>query len=376
MQVESKSYFKNLDGLRFILAVVVFGSHAMLGQTINQLIPNDTVRRLIVVFTTGSLAVSFFFVLSGFLITYLMIEEKETSGSFNIKHFYVRRIFRIWPLYFTVLLFGFLIYPYIKGRLGYVDANPFSPLYQFLFISNFDSIRVAKEGLVDVAPMMIGITWSVSIEEQFYLVWPLLFSLVKPKLFWITCLVVIIISAWFRLTTQNWNLYYHTLAVVSDMGIGALGAAACFYSEKFVKLVARLPKLLIVTAYIIGFLMLMFPEPLFQGHFLERTTRLFNSIFFCFVIIEQNYAHHSVFKFGNFKRMSAWGKYTYALYMLHPIGIQFSIILYRYLNIQQNESVFSGLAYAFIAFSVSLVLSVLSYRYVEQYFLRKRALFY
>lgn len=219
MSPDSKSYFNNLDGLRFLLAFIVFGSHSMLGETINEQIDFDFLERLVRVFTSGHLSVSFFFVLSGFLITYLMLEEKETSGKFSVKNFYIRRIFRIWPLYYCVLIFSYFIYPFVKTKLGYVDQNPYSLIHQLLFLANFDNIRIHVNDLVGVAPMMIGINWSVSIEEQFYMGWPLLFSIAKARHFWIVCTFIIFASFVFRMNTIPENLYYHTLSVISDMAL-------------------------------------------------------------------------------------------------------------------------------------------------------------
>ena len=86
----SKRYFSNLDGLRFVLAMVVFSAHSYLGVTLISVIPFDFVKKLIAVFSDGSLGVSFFFTLSGYLITYLIIEEKENTGVFNLRNFYMR----------------------------------------------------------------------------------------------------------------------------------------------------------------------------------------------------------------------------------------------------------------------------------------------
>src|SRR4051812_44537291 len=104
-----KKYFENLDGLRFILAMVVFSSHSMLGDAFSKLSSFDFLNRFILTFSKGSLGVSCFFVLSGFLITYLMIEEKERQLNFNLKNFYIRRALRIWPLYYGVLLITFCV---------------------------------------------------------------------------------------------------------------------------------------------------------------------------------------------------------------------------------------------------------------------------
>ena len=107
-------YLPGLDSLRFFAAFFVIISHA--NQSIIKLgigIPCT----LSPIFEKGGDAVDFFFTLSGFLITYLLLQEKETTGSISLKNFYLRRVFRIWPLYFIVLAIGFtfftLIYPLI-----------------------------------------------------------------------------------------------------------------------------------------------------------------------------------------------------------------------------------------------------------------------
>jgi peptidoglycan/LPS O-acetylase OafA/YrhL len=110
--------------------------------------------------SSGRFGVQLFFLLSGYLITSLLLREKEVTGHINVRAFYVRRILRIWPLYFFVLTLAAL-WPW-SGRL------PLSYFAGFLLLAG-NWIVV----LFGVADSWAIILWSVSIEEQFYLLWPL-----------------------------------------------------------------------------------------------------------------------------------------------------------------------------------------------------------
>jgi peptidoglycan/LPS O-acetylase OafA/YrhL len=373
----ARNYFINLDGLRFLLALAVFSSHSMFGATLAGLSPFDFLDRLFLRFSSGSTAVSFFFVLSGFLITYLMLEEYEKTGKFDLKKFYIRRTLRIWPLYYFVLVFGFFVYPFFKSHLGFENNIPYSVAYQFLFLSNFDSIRVANEGLVDKAPMMIGITWSVAIEEQFYLLWPLLFLALKGRRFWPAVLVVVLVS-WFCRTFvfRNEAMYYHTVAVASDLAIGAAFAMLVFYNPRFVNFIRTLRRSHIVTFYVLALLYFLYHDVLFSDFAETAFSRLLHTLIFALVIVEQSYAENSFFKFGRWPALSAMGKYSYSLYMLHPIGIQFAIVLFRYLQLDRASETAMSLLYVLVALIPSMLLSFLSYHYIERYFLNLKKKFY
>src|SRR5215210_6286731 len=108
---KNKIFFENLDGLRFFCFLSVFLFHSF--HTENPDISSSPVYRLFKhsLFGNGNLGVNFFFVLSGFLITYLLIEEKKLTGKIHIGNFWIRRILRIWPLYFACVLIGFVFFP-------------------------------------------------------------------------------------------------------------------------------------------------------------------------------------------------------------------------------------------------------------------------
>ena len=174
---KDKAYFHNLDSLRTIAALVVILAHCKLQVTFSDIekalgFKLDFLRYLI----SGESAVGFFFVLSGFLITYFLIGEWSIEKKISLKYFYLKRVLRIWPLYYFVCAFGFVIYPVLKDVLFNIDTNISSNPWMFLFfLSNLDFIDIVGKGLVDNVPLMLGVTWSVSIEEQFYLFWPLIF---------------------------------------------------------------------------------------------------------------------------------------------------------------------------------------------------------
>src|SRR3984893_11025519 len=115
----------------------------------------------------GWMGVDLFFVLSGLLISGILLDTKQSEGYF--RNFYARRCFRIWPLYYSVLLFMFVIVPILRPSEAHtVFEARSSPWWAYpIFLQNF---------LVPVptgATGALGVTWSLAVEEQFYLVWPL-----------------------------------------------------------------------------------------------------------------------------------------------------------------------------------------------------------
>jgi peptidoglycan/LPS O-acetylase OafA/YrhL len=159
------------------------------------------------------------------------------------------------------------------------------------------------------------------------------------------------------------------------MAVGALGACLAYNANAFARFFAALHRYLIIMLYIMGFLLLMYHDQ-FGGYVLSRSYRVASGLFFCFIILEQCYSEQSFFKFGNAKTITSAGKYTYALYMLHPIGIQTAIILFRSMGMKREENAMSGWLYYIIAVIVSLILAILSYRYLEKFFLEKRRALY
>jgi peptidoglycan/LPS O-acetylase OafA/YrhL len=119
----------------------------------------------------GALGVPVFFVLSAYLITELLLRESEKYGKVDIGKFYIRRILRIWPLYFFVLIFGYLLAHIVRGHpIGIGMLVPYLLLSGNWFTAFFGYL-----------PLGLGVLWSIGVEEQFYLVWPTIIRIGRRK---------------------------------------------------------------------------------------------------------------------------------------------------------------------------------------------------
>jgi peptidoglycan/LPS O-acetylase OafA/YrhL len=310
-------YFPNLDGLRFLAFFSVFLFHSF--YTPDPRIAASSVYQVPYRLTRdGDLGVNFFFVLSGFLITYLLLGEKKLTGRVAIGAFYMRRILRIWPLYFVVVFIGFVVFPWVKTHLGqtalYETAQPW---YFFLFLVNFNNLYHGCQ------TPTLTLLWSVSVEEQFYLVWPLLVAAVPTRrLGWLFgC--VLALSIGFRLLHVHDTLVLnlHTLSLIGDMALGGLVAWLSFRDDRFVTWVAAWSRGGIGLGYALGLSLIIGRGQLYQLPGYVAFDRLLLACFFAFVLLEQNYARHSFIKMSQLRGLSYWGKYTYGLYCLHFLAL-------------------------------------------------------
>lgn len=158
----------NLTGLRFFLAFLVVIFH------VPQFCQNRGFPYFnsLAIFNKGDEAVYMFFSLSGFLIIRQLYVEKLNTNSVNIKIFFLKRILRIFPLYYLVLTFGFIYYRFILPYFGFDYENNYDLVYGiFLSYTFFPNVLIhySPGGIIEAL-------WSIGIEEQFYLlIAPLIF---------------------------------------------------------------------------------------------------------------------------------------------------------------------------------------------------------
>lgn len=360
---KERIFFPNLDGLRFFSFFSVFLFHIWLLFFDRFKVPGTTHKVVTFLFQNGEIGVNFFFVLSGFLITYLLIEEKRLTGRIHVINFYIRRILRIWPLFYLCILFGLVLYPLIKNLIGGELYDVAHPWTYFVFLNNFDFMR-------NGAPAIISVLWSVAIEEQFYLCWPLILSLVPlrkyPYVFFIIILGSIIFRA-FHIEDPR-VLHFHTLAVIGDMALGGLLAYYIIFSKQFHNFITDMPRLSIAFLYLLALIIFLFRHQLFIGP-LVVVERLIIAIVFGLIILEQNFSAHSLFKMSSFKKVSNLGIYTYGLYCLHVIALTFMEQLFRKVGFNMENPIILLVA-GLLALVVCIILALISYYYFEKRFLK------
>jgi len=359
---KAKVFFPNLDGLRFLAFFAVFLAHSFYSE--NETVISTTTHQLVKEINIfGIYGVNFFFVLSGFLITYLLIAEEKNFGKIHIPSFYVRRILRIWPLYYAIVFVGFVLFPIGKQLIGESLELEGSVWPYIFFINNYFK---APETAI------LGVLWSIAIEEQFYLFWPLLIGTVFKNSRMFLFFLVITVSFLWRLSGNGG--YADTISCISDMAVGGLGAYLAFHKYPVVQKLEKIPKRWILAFYILGFAIFFSKGFWSVTEYVRALQRLIFSLFFLFVILEQNYASHSVFKMSNFPFLTKWGKYTYGLYMLHFPVIYLTGKIVR--AIVGDHSLFHVLiTETMAALLVSMVASYISFHFYEKHFLKVKEKF-
>lgn len=362
---KSKVYFKNLNGLRFIAAAFVIVHHLEQFKSIFNL--ENLYESNAFVQVSGKLGVVLFFVLSGFLITYLLIEEEKTFKKISIKQFYIRRLLRIWPLYFLIIIIALFILPFIDifDIPGYSNKLIFENLGAkvLLFVFFFPNLLLTFYGIVPYASQ----TWSIGTEEQFYLIWPHLVNRIK-KYRLILMFAIIIIYMLIRFVLKHHLLgesehlsgFYEfwKLFNIDCMAIGGIFAILLTKKNWMLKIVLN-QFLFYITLLLILFL-------LYNGIYIAHIHNEFYSVLFGILIINFAVNEKIFFSLEN-KVFNFLGKISYGLYMFHAIAIVLTIKIGLLLNNTSNLILYS------FSFTITIILAYISYEYFEKLFLKYKS---
>lgn len=354
----SRQHLLGLDGVRGLaILMVMIGHFIVVGKHLDYKVDGQRF------FTSGYLGVDLFFVLSGFLITGILIDAKGTPGYFKV--FYIRRALRIFPLYYGLLALGWLSVIFITPGDKQVLTGHNLMAWYWLYASN---IGMAVKGGWLASPTWLGLGhfWSLAVEEQFYLVWPLIVMLLPVKWLQRLCVALVISSPIIHAILQNQiGLLATYVSTLNRLGVLAAGAwlAIMWRNPDGWKKVTRW--LVPVTGFF-GIILLI--ERIFVIYPLA-SCESFIMIFFgagCVGLAANGDGAISRFIFES--RMLRWlGKYSYGIYVYHhalkPVWMHF---FWRGWIVPTIGSGWPGtFTYMACATVASLLLAWLSWKFFE-----------
>jgi len=306
------------------------------------------------VFANGWMGVDLFFVLSGFLITGILVDTKSSEGFF--KNFYVRRCLRIWPLYYSLIFFMFVVVRFLNHAEYLTVVQTSSPWWAFLiFLQNF-LLPISTN-----AAGPLGVTWSLAIEEQFYLIWPLVVRFCSPRQLRNLAIAELCVSPALRywLSLHHVYLYTNVFCRLDGLMAGAF-LALLVRSVGFVpsKYLGRAWLLLAVAAP------LAFLTGALQLQWIVFSFTAFASAAFVYLSMfsTQKWLHWVMTN----RFLILTGMISYGLYLLHKIPFGFVQVF----HLDRNPL----LPMAFILV-MSYAIALLSWNLLEKPFLRLKRFF-
>lgn len=373
MQSE-KIYFPNLNGLRFIAALLVIVHHIEQFKSIYgfQNIWNEKSIFTSFIHIIGHQGVVLFFVLSGFLITYLLLAEERKTSSINIKKFYFRRILRIWPLYFLVIIFSLFVFTEINFFIwpGYskesIQSNLILKLILYIFF--FANLVLVFFGVIPYASQ----TWSIGTEEQFYLIWPIVIKKIKNNRLYLMFSIILIYNILKLFLNSRYSGLYVPNEVrlilkgfingftIDCMAIGGFFAVLLFYNKRFLSV--------FLNTYVFYISIIVCIFLLLNAIYIPYVNSLIYSGLYGIIIL--NFGSNKSQKINMENSVFNYlGNISYGLYMLHPIGIIVSIKILIYTNFCCNWVIYP------LSIIFTVFFATISYKGFESYFLKLKSKF-
>lgn len=374
-----------LDGLRgvAILSVMLFHLITACGYGSDAWVT----RKIIGLAVSLWSGVDLFFVLSGFLITGILLRARDQPSYF--KNFYMRRALRIFPLYYAALVVMFLILPHFRifdtpGVRRVYDAQGWLWAY-----SENIAILVHNEDFFDPDPLWVGHFWSLSVEEHFYLVWPMVVYFCRPRTLVIVSLALIAATPLIRGVMLLYHLdmamiFTQTFSRTDELAVGGLVAVMArrfSYPE-----LARYARWAVTgsIAYVIVAMAIQ-RGPFWWGHWtalgLGFTALAVGAA--GLVIFALSPQGNPLSRFLEARPLLLLGKYSYGAYVLH---VPLQPLLMRLVPPAEIGALASGLGhagsrvvgllgFASLGLALTLIGAMLSFHLYEQPFLRLKRFF-
>lgn len=375
-----KIYFKNLDGLRFFAAFFVLLHHAQFFKEINSY-PLSSVFSIYLL-QMGKMGVNLFFVLSGFLISYLLFAERKQTNTISLKKFYIRRALRIWPLYFAyglLLIFGTSLFFKILGiNIAPINAREIITDVAFLlfFAVNFQLTFFAYNKSI------VEIIWSVCVEEQFYLIWPLIlkkfFNQLEKLICWLFVFgliskILLHIITWYFKLGQDFMMLFDYLMLPNKVELFAAGMAVAhihFNKEKYAVLISFLQKkylqyiLILITAFFILTNNFYLPvNGLRYYYFTDYVSAFLFAIVILNIVQDESVVN---LEYPIFKTL---GKISFGIYLFHPPLCRLVIMFMTKVLKIPDSFLMYDILYPILATVVTSLLAYASYELYEKKFL-------
>lgn len=366
--IHPRIHFFNLDILRFFAAfmvVIMHGYNAVIGWTgIPELLrehpENNVVEEgnfnamghfLMRLINNFDLGVEFFFLISGFLITYLLLTELKQRGKIHISNFYIRRLLRIWPLYFLIIT----LTPFIAN---WTDSTEPHYWWNILFANNYIAIfkGIHEPGLAHF--------WSICVEEHFYLLWPILLYFTPTKklpMLFSSIIFLSIVSRWYYFSTSpNWLIHtqLNTLCRMDTLAIGSWLAWMTIHKPFQVKSSAW------IRALVYSILILLFcfdDSHQTDSFFLVAFKRLIYTAIFSFLLLNYLFNPNAWFNFKKKNILHYLGKISFGIYMYHNIlfGMLFQKVIWPY-------KLDGFWWFWFVYLSIVILISIVSFELMEK----------
>lgn len=354
-------YFEGFNGIRLIAALAVIVHHI---EQIKRIYHFPNIYNVPLVKELGGMGVTLFFVLSGFLITYLLLAEKDLVKTIDVRKFYIRRILRIWPLYYFMVIISFVFLHFVFPVPGTENLQENYGGVVLCFAFMMPNVAMISFPIVPfISPL-----WSVGVEEQFYLIWPVLLKYFKNIL--LLLFTVIIAMALLRFGLVRLSFYtesnipltlfnFFKFFRIDCMAIGGVFAYLFFYrKEDCVKYIFS------KITQIISFLLLIVVV------YFQRNSMFFNqyiSILFALILLNLGGNKKSLLKLsGSF--FYKGGEISFGLYVYHSF-ICFMVIA----NLEKIVDVENTVLFNFVLYIAVIgltgIVSWFSYNYMEKRFL-------
>jgi len=364
-----QNYIRGFDGLRAIAVIWVIFGHVF--SNLNWPATQSYQKALMLVTNISWTGVQLFFVLSGFLITGILLKSKGSEN--QLRNFYIRRSLRIFPIYFLLLLVLFIIVPLLFSVPQWLEGPSGTQLWYWTYMQNWVRPFSDTNGF--------GHLWSLAIEEQYYLIWPLLVLRFNPKRLISICIFMVLSAPIFRWVLvdffpQQWGgqavgeraAYAFTFARWDAIALGSLLALLKFDSNLFNWLSKYCKFGVMGLGLIILSQIVIFHNFAQIGSGFALLNQTTVAVFFFFVVLfVQRKESNIVVSLLEWKPVKSMGKYSYAMYLIHlPI---LKVLLEHYQldfeNLQAHEVTLSKLLYFVVVIVTTYIVSMLSWKFFE-----------